>query len=72
EFTVLKVACTFVDKVVVDKLYRSLRKTDYVGMAKDGSLYVLLPNTKEDNAKIVIERILNCGYKSQIVEDVIV
>ena len=70
EFTVLNVKCTEVDKSVVNNLYRSLRKTDYVGMSKDGGLDILLPNTKEENAQIVVERIQAFEYECQIVEDI--
>ena len=69
EFTVLEVMCNSVNKTVVDNVYRSLRKTDYVGITKNGELYILLPNTKAENAKIVMDRIQTCGYKSQIVGD---
>lgn len=45
-------------------LSRSMRQTDYMGMLKDGELYVLLPNTDVDHAGVVIKRFRASGYKS--------
>lgn len=46
-------------------LGRNMRQTDYMGMLKDGGLYVLLSNTDEEHAGGVIERFQNSGYASQ-------
>lgn len=49
-------------------LKKNLRQTDYLGMMTDGRLYVLLANTVQKEADIVISRFSNSGYKSKIVE----
>lgn len=45
-------------------LGQNLRQTDYMGMLKDGGLYVLLSNTDTEHAGVVIERFKAFGYKS--------
>lgn len=42
----------------------NVRQTDYMGVLKDGELYVLLPNTDEEHAGVVIERFRDSGYES--------
>ncbi len=44
-----------------------LRQHDYVGMS-DGKIYVLLSNTREEEAVIVVNRIAEKGYSCRIVE----
>ena len=44
-----------------------LRQHDYVGMS-DGKIYVLLSNTREEEAMIVVNRIAEKGYSCRIVE----
>lgn len=46
-------------------LGQKLRQTDYMGMLKNGGLYVLLSNTDEEHASGVIERFRASGYESQ-------
>lgn len=43
-----------------------MRQTDYMGMLEDGKLYILLPNTDEESARGVMERIRVSGYESRI------
>lgn len=45
-------------------LGQNLRQTDYMGMLKDGRLYVLLSNTDTEHAGVVVERFKAVGYKS--------
>lgn len=49
---------------VATVLNRNMRQTDYMGMLKDGGLYVLLSNTDEEHASGVIERFRASGYES--------
>ena len=44
-----------------------LRQHDYVGMS-DGKIYVLLSNTREEEAVIVVNSIAEKGYSCRIVE----
>ena len=58
-------------KEFAQKLEKKLRQTDYFGVLSDG-LYVLLPNTDDEDAKGVMERFQKEGFESSIVhvEDV--
>ncbi len=49
---------------VAATLGRNMRQTDYMGMLKDGGLYVLLSNTDEEHASGVMERFRTSGYES--------
>lgn len=53
-------------KETAQKLEKKLRQTDYFGVLADG-LYVLLPNTDDEDAKGVIERFRKEGFESSIV-----
>ena len=53
-------------KETAQKLEKKLRQTDYFGVLADG-LYVLLPNTDDEDAKGVIERFRKEGFESAIV-----
>lgn len=48
-------------------LSQNMRQTDYMGMLKDGGLYVLLSNTDDKHAGVVIERFRALGYESRLV-----
>lgn len=50
------------------RIMEKLRESDYIGIAKNGGLYVLLPNTKAADAKFVRKRLTALGYESKIVE----
>ncbi len=54
--------------VISDELNTKLRQSDYLGMTKNGNIYVLLTNTNETEASIVIQRFLESGFRSHIVE----
>lgn len=47
-------------------LSSKIRQTDYMGVLEDGKLYILLPNTDEENARSVMERFRASGYRSRI------
>lgn len=47
-------------------LNSKIRQTDYMGMLKDGKLYILLSNTDEKNAYNVMERFRTSGFESCI------
>lgn len=49
---------------------RRLRNSDYLGIYADGGLYILLTNTTADEAEIVQKRLLENGFKNEIVENV--
>lgn len=46
-----------------------LRNTDYVGIAGEKALYVLLSNTAEKEASVVMERLVQKGYQCRIKEE---
>lgn len=71
ECNVLRVETGDADFMEAGKqLSRKLRQTDYIGILEDGLLYVLLPNTNEENAQYVISRFKEAGYSSYIVEEI--
>lgn len=47
----------------------SLRNTDYIGIAGDRALHVLLSNTGREEAKVVVGRFGQKGYQCQIKEE---
>lgn len=46
-----------------------MRQTDYLGRLSDGNLYVLLSNTRQEDAEYVRERFLEAGFESRIQEE---
>ena len=42
-----------------------LRQDDYLGLGKDGRLYVLLPNTSLKNAGVAVSRLAECGIRTE-------
>lgn len=67
ECCLLKIQHTAEDfKEIAQKLEKKLRQTDYFGVLSDG-LYVLLPNTDDEDAKGVMERFQKEGFESSIV-----
>ena len=69
EYTLLKVmdAGDNLDEIG-SKLTKCLRTNDYMGMLSDGRIYVLLANTKQENAFVVQDRFAQNGYQAVIVE----
>lgn len=71
--------CSLLEIVTEDKMYeqaipvlgKCIRQTDYMGMPGDGKLYILLSNTDKENARSVIERFQNAGYKSLLKEEMV-
>lgn len=59
-------------KETAQRLEKKLRQTDYFGVLSD-DLYVLLPNTDDEDAEGVIARFKKEGFESTIVhtEDVV-
>lgn len=45
-----------------------LRQSDYIGILEDGGLYVLLANTSRADARYVLGRFEELGFRSQVVE----
>lgn len=67
ECCLLKIQNTADDfKEIAQKLEKKLRQTDYFGVLSDG-LYVLLPNTDDEDAKGVMKRFQKEGFESSIV-----
>lgn len=52
------------------EMIKKLRNSDYVGMFPDGSMYILLANTMQEDAHFVQERFIQYGYTTKIVENV--
>ncbi len=55
-------------EAVASKLSASIRQTDYMGLFQGGKLCVLLSNTDDENALLVIGRFRQAGYESQPVK----
>lgn len=53
-------------KAIAEKIRPKLRQTDYLGISKEEELYVLLPNTDDENAEGVIRRFRECGCESTL------
>ena len=51
-------------------LMKNLRQSDYLGTMTDGRLYVLLANTVQREAEIIVSRFKAAGYESRIVEEI--
>lgn len=51
-------------------LGEKLRNSDYLGVLPDGGLYILLANTKKEEALIVGSRLEELGYQNEIVENI--
>lgn len=51
-------------------LGKKLRNSDYLGVLPDGGLYILLANTKKEEALIVGSRLEELGYQNEIVENI--
>ncbi len=56
---------------VAKALGGTIRQTDYLGIFKEGRLYVLLSNTNKENAGVIIERFRALGYESRIDEEAV-
>lgn len=50
-------------------LSKKLRQTDFIGILDDGRLYALLANTNEKDAELVMARFAECGFESEIREE---
>jgi len=53
---------------ISNKVINSIRDNDYIGLSDSGKIYILLSNTKDNYANIVIERLNKIGIKSSLVE----
>jgi len=54
---------------ISNRISSSVRDNDYIGIGKDGNIYILLSNTKNDYANVVIERLKAKGIISEIVPE---
>jgi hypothetical protein len=52
-----------------DKIIQAIRDNDYIGMDKSDNLYILLSNTKENYAGIVIDRLEKKGIFTSLAKD---
>lgn len=55
---------------VAATLGSSIRQSDYMGILREGRLYVLLTNTSRENVGGIMERFKNAGYDSRVDETV--
>ena len=53
---------------ISEKVVTGIRDNDYIGLSDSGKIYILLSNTKNNYANIVIERLNKIGIKSSLVE----
>ena len=69
ECTLLRVDTLGTDRRESGGLLASkLRQSDYIGLLEDGELYALLANTNRDDARYVIQRFMELGFGSRVVE----
>ncbi len=54
---------------ISEKIFSNIRENDYAGLSSDGSLYIMLSNTKNNYAGIVIDRLAKVGIKSVLVQE---
>ncbi|MBC7332875.1 MAG: NAD-dependent epimerase/dehydratase family protein [Actinobacteria bacterium] len=52
-----------------NKVASSIRDNDYIGLGKDGNVYILLSNTKSNYANLVIERLKGRGVNASLVTE---
>ena len=52
-----------------EKIISAVRENDYAGLSSDGNLYILLSNTKNNYAGIVIDRLSKIGIVSELVQE---
>ena len=65
-FELLKVQNgTHADPKLYDSIKKGTRDVDYVGERKDGNLYILLSQTDNNNARLVVERLGKLGVTCQ-------
>ncbi len=67
-FTLLRIAAGGKDGDAVETGKRAsdyLRQDDYLGLGKDGHLYVLLPNTSLKNAGVAVSRLAEGGIRTE-------
>jgi len=53
---------------ISEKVVTCIRDNDYIGLSDSGKVYILLSNTKNNYANMVIERLNKIGIKSSLVE----
>lgn len=71
ECTLLKIHAAETDySNAAQILGKKLRNSDYLGILPDGGLYILLANTRNEEALIVGSRLEHLGYQNEIVENI--
>ncbi len=53
-------------KEISDIILKDIRDNDYIGLGADGNVYVLLSNTKNNYAHIIVDRLSSHGINSSI------
>ena len=52
---------------ISEEVVGSIRDNDYIGLSRDNSLYILLSNTKDNYANIVVERLKKASINASLV-----
>ncbi len=69
-FTLLRVVHNDEDVMEAgNKVAGKLRYSDYLGLADDGRLYILLTNTDIENAEYVRKRLASIGYETEVMQE---
>lgn len=70
DFILLKVKDeNWVVNDIPNKIGKTIREFDYIGVGNNDELYVLLSNTKKEEAEYVIERLNNMDISTEFVEE---
>ena len=54
---------------ISEKIAAGIRENDYMGISKSGNIYILLSNTNNNYAGLVIDRLEEKGVRSELVEE---
>ncbi len=54
---------------ISEKIAAGIRENDYIGISKNGNIYILLSNTNNNYAGLVVERLEEKGVRSELVEE---
>lgn len=68
EFALLELSVTDAERpAAISALEAAIRQTDYIGAGKGNTLCVLLSNTNEEGAGIIINRLRTVGYEARLI-----
>jgi hypothetical protein len=70
DFTLLSVERAGADdSTLSSRVSGSLREADYIGMDEEGKLFIILSNSNQQEAAIVVERLKRMGISAWIISD---